>query len=166
MGRRGPLSLSSPDWMPITAAFQHVRPPIGNNELALNELRRLQADGRVRSLMRFQKTSGPLQSKQLPAAFWEDVELYLHKGEVQLLGSEGDENDGGYFVWKPDLLNIFSGGEVAPHAAPKQLEKPAKSGAPLKHDWVTLALEASWLIRQNPKINRHEQNCRTSSAQR
>ena len=139
--------------MPITAAFKYVRPQIGNNELALNELRRLLADGRLRSLMRFQKNSGPLQRKLLAAAFWEDVEPYLDKqGEVLLLGSEGDENDGGYFVWKPDLLNIFRGGEVAPQAASKQQEKPVKIGAPLKHDWIFLTLEASWLIRNNSGI--------------
>ena len=121
-------------------AFQHVRQRTGDNELALTELDAHLTDGRLRSLTRFQE-HGELQSKLLPAAFWNDVALNVHNGAVRLLRSEanGIVDDEWCFVWKPDLLKYFPSDDAAPQAAQNQPEKPAKTGHPLKHDWVSRA---------------------------
>ena len=164
------LPLESPNWWPIREALEHRCQQTGSDTLAAQDFnQKLRAD-RLRALVR--RKDG--RRELLPAAAWDNFYVGMWtfdlrdppgpKWEVFSHSHKGDPPPGHwFFVWKPDYERIFGAvpapsGPVAPSSAAVRTpseERKGKGGRPLKHDWVSLALEASWHFRHNPKLTRN-----------
>jgi hypothetical protein len=165
--RRLPLE-SDANWWLIEAALKH-RSELTGSELAKQDFNQSLKSGRLRAMVRRADGSREL----LEASAWEDLHiaelirvnpkptkrghliLRLERMAVWSRKLGGRPRWQWFFVWKPDYENIFGDKTEKPKPPAQTREMPGKGGRPLKHDWVALALEASWLFRHYRKLTRH-----------
>jgi hypothetical protein len=167
MSRRNlPLPLKSPDWVPITEAFEWRLQQTDSILLAVYDFDQALSAGELRALVR--RADG--QSELLARTVWHNdlhIAGYFSLQPTMAVFSrklgESPPLEQWFFVWKTDYVRIFGAGPApsAPVASSSAAvrtpseERKGKGGRPLKHDWVSLALEASWLFRHNPKLTRN-----------
>jgi hypothetical protein len=163
------LPLENPNWWPIREALEHRCQQTGSDTRAGNDFNQELKAGRLRALV---DRDG--RRKLLAASAWDDfyVSTWLSlrpmksRMEVFSRSHKGKPPPGHwFFVWKLDYERIFGAvpapsGPVAPSSAAVRApsEEPpskGKGGRPLKHDWISLALEASWHFRHNPELTRN-----------
>jgi hypothetical protein len=176
MGRRGPLPLESPNWIPFADALSALVERTRSASLAVDVLDRAIEAGHVRCKLayldepvRLDPATGVLMSRhkvELPKPGTLDIAVALDLGNDKLAEGWADEIDiklrdepreGHLFVWKPDQLKYFGGDEIAaPAKAAKGQKPPEKAGRPLLHDWVELALIAVHLHLDNPNYSRNK----------
>jgi hypothetical protein len=177
------LPLKSPNWWPIREALEHRCQQTVLETVAVNDFNQELKAGRLRVLVRRDDRRELLPASAWDD-FYVSTLLSLRpmqsRTEVFSHSHKGKPPPGHWFyVWKPDYERIFGAvrapsepvapssaavrapsGPVAPSSAAVRApsEGPpskGKGGRPLKHDWVSLTLEASWHFRHNPKSTRN-----------
>ena len=144
MGRPPKLSLEDPNWVLLGTACEWRTQQTGNEEFALRDVGDALREGSLRAKLRSVDDHRLLTK----ADFAGEVLARWPYG----IGWGNLPRDGVVYVWKPDFIFIFRLAETLPQTAPKQPEKPVKTGRPLKHDWIFLTVQASVLIRNNLEI--------------
>jgi hypothetical protein len=160
--RKLPLPLESPDWVPITEAFEWRLQQTGSEMLVVLDFDKALRDGELRALVR----GADGQSELLARTVWHNdlhiAVLFSPQPTMAVFSRKLSESPPlwqWFFVWKPDYVRIFGAGPapLAPVASSSPAvrtpseERKGKGGRPLKHDWIALALEASRHFRHNPK---------------
>jgi len=165
--RKLSLPLKSPDWVPITEAFEWRLQQTRSEMLVVLDFEKALRDGELRALVRH--ADG--QSELLARTVWDNdlhiAVLFSPQLTMTVFSRKLSESPPlwqWFFVWKPDYVRIFVAGSTpsAPVASSSAAvrtpseERKGKGGRPLKHDWVSLALEASGHFRHNPKLTRND----------
>jgi hypothetical protein len=160
------LPLKSPHWVPITQAFEWRLQQTDSIWLAVYDFDQALSAGELRALVR----CADGQSELLARTVWHNDLHIAASFSLQPTGAvfsrklgESPPMEQWFFVWQPDYVRIFVARPAAsapvvsssPAVRTPSEERKGKGGRPLKHDWGSLMLEASWHFRHNPKLTRN-----------
>jgi hypothetical protein len=161
-----------PNWTPLNILHPLVCEQTGDRHLADLALTGAMANGRVQSMRRrVSPRADEPEGELLQPSFWayyqlnsdsgaDDEERLLvverascpqpskrtPRGQNRLmLGLRGVPLDGYvFYAWKPDYESIFGDRAESTKKPPRSAEEEQpKQGAPLKHDWIAITVEAA-----------------------